>query len=199
MPALRYLQFQSNIARCREFVGLGQAISGMTVGTVDATDMYRAALVQCVAALDSYVHDVVLDYGVKIVKGSRSPGSASRVGLHISAVSELTCAPTPADLELRARAAINERLSQETFQKPDDVAAAFAMVGVTGLWAGAFGNAAGNTKLALSLVVRRRNGIVHRCDVDPAGAGALYPLSGLDALSAITTVDGVVSGIDSYV
>ncbi|QUR68155.1 hypothetical protein F6B93_14640 [Mycobacterium spongiae] len=103
------------------------------------------------------------------------------------------------DLELRARAAINERLSQETFQKPDDVAKAFAMVGVAGLWVGAFGNAANNTKTEVNLIVRRRNGIVHRCDVDPAGVGALYPLSHSDALDAIATIERVVTGIDSYV
>jgi hypothetical protein len=200
MPAVRYSQFTSNIVRCRELVGLGKAIYGITVGSVDATDMYRAALVQSVAALDSYVHDVVLDYGVDIIRGVRPPGSSrSRVGLHISAVYELTSAPNPTELELRARAAINDRLSLETFQKPDDIANAFAMVGVGMLWAGAFGAAAGTTKTALSLVVRRRNGIVHRCDVDTSGMGTLYPLSDVDALDAIATVESVVAALDSYV
>lgn len=199
MPATRYAQFQSNIRRCRELVGLGKAIAGMTVGTVDATDMYRAALVQCVAALDSYVHDVVLDYSVEILKGVRPPGSSSRVGLHISAVGSLTCAPNQVEFELRARSAVNERLSQETFQKPDDVAKAFAMVGVHALWARAFGNAAGSEKTALSLIVNRRNGIVHRCDIDPTGMGYLYPISDADALDAINTIDRIIAVVDAHV
>ena len=201
MPALRYAQFKSNIARSRELVGLGQAIAGITVGTVDAADMYRAALVQCVAALDSYVHDVVLDYAVDIVKGLRAPGSASRVGLHISAVSSLTSAANPVELELRARAAINERLSQDTYQKPEDISKAFTMVGVLSLWVGAFGNAnaAGTVKRNLNLVVGRRNRIVHRCDLDPTGTGAVLPLSDADALDAMTTVEGAVTGIDAFV
>ncbi|CAM5681047.1 hypothetical protein MAUB1S_01460 [Mycolicibacterium aubagnense] len=199
MPATRFAQFESNIARSRELVGLGQAVAGITVGTVDAADMYRAALVQAVAALDSYVHDVVLDYSVEIVKGVRGPGSPTRVGLHVSAVGLLTCAANPVELELRAREAINERLSQETYQKPDDVAKAFAMVGIPGLWQGVFGNAAGAIKRNLNLVVGRRNRIVHRCDLDPAGTGLVLPLSDVDALDAISTVDTAVAGIDGYV
>ncbi|PQM52514.1 hypothetical protein C5U48_09435 [Mycolicibacter virginiensis] len=180
-------------------VGLGQAIAGITVGTVDAADMYRAALVQCVAALDSYVHDVVLDYAVEIVKGSRGPGSPTRVGLHISAVGSLTSAQGPVELELRARAAINERLSQETYQKPDDVSKAFAMVGIQTLWQGAFGHAAGTVKRGVSLVVGRRNRIVHRCDLDPAGTGTVLPISDVDAIDAIDTIAAAVAGIDSFV
>jgi hypothetical protein len=199
MPAVRYAQFQSNIARSRELVGLGKAIAGITVGTVDAADMYRAALVQSVAALDSYVHDVVLDYAVDIVKGVRGPGSATRVGLDVTAVGSLTTATSPVELELRARAAINERLSRETYQKPDDVAQAFAMVGVPGLWAAAFGNSAGAVKRNLNLVVGRRNRIVHRCDLDPAGTGTVLTLTDTDALDAITTVESAVAGIDATV
>lgn len=199
MPAARYAQFTSNIDRCRELVGLGQSMSALTGGSLDATDVYRAALVQSVAALDSYVHDVVLDYAVEIVLGKRSPGSASKVGLHISAVGELTCAPNATELELRARGAVNQRLSQETYQRPEDIAKAFTMVGVSALWSGSFGTSATSAKTALSLIVRRRNGIVHRCDVDQSGLGTLYPLADVDALNAIATVKTTVSAFDGYV
>ncbi len=154
---------------------------------------------QCVAALDSYVHDVVLDYAVDIVKGSRGPGSPTRVGLHVSAIGELTSAPTPVEFELRARAAINERLSQETYQKPDDISQAFAMVGVQKLWQGAFGNAAGTVKRGVSLVVGRRNRIVHRCDLDPTGTGTVLPISDVDAVDAIDTIEAAVAGIESFI
>ena len=199
MPALRFAQFESNIARCRELVGLGQTITALTGGSLDSTDVFRAALVQSVAALDSYVHDVVLDYAVDILLGTRSPGSSSRVGLHISAVGELTCAPNVTELKLRARGAVNERLSQETYQQPEDIAKAFTMVGVNALWVNSFGANAKTAKTALSLVVRRRNGIVHRCDVDQSGLGTLYPLSDTDALDSIETVRSTVAGFDAYV
>ncbi|WP_143861512.1 hypothetical protein [Nocardia amikacinitolerans] len=169
----------------------------MTDGVIDATDMYRAALVQSVAALDSYAHDVVLDMAFDILAGSRTPGSASRIGLHFGAVSELISAASPVEFELRARAAINSRLSTETFQKPDDIASAFAMVGVSKIWTAAFGSDAKVAMTDLSVVVRRRNQIVHRCDVDPAGVLGTLPLRASDALDAIATVDRVVRNFDA--
>lgn len=86
---------------------------------------------------------------------------------------------------MRAREAINERLSTETFQKSDDIGKAFAMVGVNKLWSSAFGSRAEDITTALRLVVARRNGIVHRCDID--------------ALGAIETVEHVAKGIDAYI
>ena len=192
----RYADFVKNIDRARELVGLGQSLTGLTVGTVDPTDMYRAALVQSVAALDSYAHDVVLDRAVDILLGRLAAGSATRLGLHFGAVRELLAAPTPTDLEMICRQKINERLSTETFQKPDDVAGAFAMVGVPAIWSSAFGTSAGTTKTSLSLVVQRRNRIVHRCDVDPSDPSSFLALTAEDAIQAIETVRSIVSGIN---
>jgi len=171
----------------------------MTYGRVDATDMYRAALVQAVAALDAYVHGVVLDYGVEILAGRRSPGRTNQVGLHFGAVSDILNSDTTIDLELRARLHVAERLSRETFQKLDDIAKAFSMVGVGKLWSVAFGNHANFITTALSLTVSRRNQIVHSCDVDPLNPLEVVPLTDEDALSAAGTVREVVNGIDLIV
>ncbi|NKY46057.1 hypothetical protein [Nocardia cerradoensis] len=197
MPTLRFDQFVSNSQRAKELIGLGEALSGLTVGRVDAADMYRAAIVQGVAALDSYVHDIVLDLAVRILLGTRPAGSATRVGLHFGAISELISAGNATELEMRSRLLINERLNTETFQKPDDIAKAFAMVGVNRIWSAAFGNAAESTKRALSVVVRRRNMIVHRCDVDPADLKLLLPLSSDDARSGIESIENVVNGFEA--
>ena len=200
MSSIRFSDFQKNIVRSRELIGLGEAIHGLTVGAVDASDMYRAALVQSVAALDSYVHDVVLDHAVAIVLGSRTPGSESKVGLHFGTVADILSATNASDRELRAREAINTRLSRETFQKPEDIAKALSMVGVAAIWSTAFGAAgAKSARTALSLVVRRRNVIVHRCDIDPTGLGTPYPLTKDDAVDAVTTVESTVTAIASCV
>lgn len=196
MPTGRFLQFEMNTLRAHEMVGLGESIESMTSGAVNATDMYRAALVQAVAAIDSYVHDVVLDFAFEILSGARVPGSASRVGLHFGSVSELISAPDPVSFELRARAAINSRLSTETFQKPDDIASAFAMVGISKVWTAAFSGGAKAMMTELSVVVRRRNRIVHRCDMDPSDASRTLGLSALDAREAIATIERAVAAFE---
>lgn len=197
MALKRFEQFGDNVSRAREMVGVGESIVGITSGAIDPSDMYRAALVQAVAALDSYVHDVVLDYSFEILSGVRSPGSVSRVGLHFGAIRELVEAEDDVEFELRARAAINARLSTETFQKPDDIAAAFAMVGVRKIWSTAFGADAEGRKTDLRAVVHRRNLIVHRCDLDPADISGPLALSADDTVVAIETVSSIVSGLDS--
>ena len=60
-------------------------------------------------------------------------------------------------------------------------------------------NAAGAVKRNLNLVVRRRNRIVHRCDLDPTGTGTVLPASDADAVDAINTLEGAVTGIDAFV
>src|ERR1039458_4818259 len=132
MATARAAQFQHDATRARDLIGLGQAIGSMTYGRVDGSDLFRSALVQAVAALDAYVHGITLDRAVDILLG-RSPGGAprgSKVGLNFNAVQVLLATATPADTELAARTYIAQRLSMETFQRPDDIANALAMVGV---------------------------------------------------------------------
>src|SRR5260370_29481738 len=101
MPTVRFSGFQGDIARARDLVGLGQALGNMTNGLVDASDLYRAALVQSVAAWDRYMHGVVLDRAVEIMLGRlTSSGAPSKIGLPISAVAELMNAPDAATPQL---------------------------------------------------------------------------------------------------
>jgi hypothetical protein len=197
MPTRRLGQFRQNIGRATDLVALGQALGTLTVGRVDASDLYRAALVQAVAALDEYVHGVVLDRAVDILLGRR-PGNAagSKVGLHFHAVQELLTAGAPAQVELSARTHIAQRLALETFQRPDSIASAFAMVGLPRLWSTAFPADPGGTKKALGLIVDRRNRIVHSCDADALAPGTVLALSSTDAADSIATVDRIVSAID---
>lgn len=152
---------------------------------------------QAVAALDAYVHDVVLDMAVDILMGTRPPGSSTKLGLNLGAMTQLLSAPTSLELQMRSKVLVNERLSAETFQKPDDIAKAFAMVGAGAIWSTAFGQGAEAAKTALSVVVRRRNQIVHRCDMDPTGVTPYLALSDADALSAIDTVESTVVSLDA--
>lgn len=199
MPAKRLTQFVDDIGRARDLVGLGQSLGGLTHRRVDGSDLFRAALVQSVAAVDAYVHGVVLDRAVAMLTGQLPiSGSETRVGLHFTAVQAIVSAQAPVDLELAARTHIAERLSRETFQRPNDIARAMAMVGVTKIWSTAFAPDSNPATTALGVAVDRRNRIVHSCDIDPLNPGAVTPLSDADALTAINTAEHVVHGIDPY-
>lgn len=199
MPSIRKAHFDADIQRARDLVGLGQSLGAMTHGRVDASDLYRAALTQAVAALDSYIHGVVLDRAVDILMARVPPaGGRTKVGLHFSAVQQIVSAATPAEMELAARTHVAGRLSLETFQRPDAIASALAMVGVAKVWTAAFPALAGAAKISLGLVVERRNRIVHQCDADPLTPGSATPLSAQDALDSISVVDATVAAIEPH-
>jgi hypothetical protein len=86
MSTSRYLLFLTELNRAKDLVGLGQSLGAMTHGRVDSSDLFRAALVQAVSALDSYVHGVVLDKAVDIMLGI-APHSAGnvKIGQHTPA------------------------------------------------------------------------------------------------------------------
>lgn len=197
MPVDRLAQFKDNTVRARDLVGLGQSIGGLTHGRVDSSDLFRAALVQTVAALDAYIHGVVLDRAVDMLVGHlQVSGVSTKVGLTFVAVQSILTAGSPVQVELTARSFVAQRLALETFQRSDDIAQGLAMVGVRKIWVTAFGNGANATKTALGVIVARRNRIVHSCDVDPLNPATATPLTDADALDAIDTIEQIVAQID---
>jgi hypothetical protein len=170
----------------------------MTNGLVNSQDLYRAALVQAVAALDTYIHGTVHDRTVDIILGRHTVTSPSaKIGLDFYAIRDILSATSAADTEIATRTYVAQRLARETFQKPDDIAAAMAMVGVGKIWTTAFSTLAEQKKKALNLVVSRRNQIVHACDFDYVTPGAVTPMTHTDALDAIAIVEDIVSSFDA--
>jgi hypothetical protein len=198
MPTARLAEFHANATRARDLVGLGQSIGQLTYGRVDASDLYRAALVQVVAALDTYIHAIVEDRAVAIVVGrSMAPAPGPKFGLTPSAVADILSGGSPGLVELTARKHIAQRLALETFQRPDDIAAALASVGINKIWSVAFPDPQA-AKIRLGLIVTRRNLIAHQCDVDPLIPGSVILLTDGDAVDAITTVVATVTTIDQF-
>lgn len=197
MATRRLGQFSQDITRARDLVALGQGVAGITFGRVDNSDLYRFALAQAVGAMDSYVHGVVLDRAVDLLMGRLEIQPAeSKIGLHFGAIQSVITATSPAAQELAARSHIAQRLSRETFQRPDSIGAAFAMVGVPSVWKAAFPTEAKKRMEAVGLVVARRNRIVHECDNDLISPGSVTKLSMEDAQSAISTIEQTFIQID---
>ncbi|MFE0371508.1 hypothetical protein [Streptomyces tendae] len=170
----------------------------MTNGLIGGEDHFRSALVHAVAALDSYVHGVVLDRAVDILMGRLKVAASSKVGLSFATIGQIMSAGPQGSvaIELAARTYVAERLGLETYQRPDDIASALAMVGITKIWSKSFPSDAHSQKTALGVVVSRRNRIVHQCDLDPLPGGTTTPMASTDALEAITTIEHIVTMLD---
>ncbi|UUE20442.1 hypothetical protein [Microbacterium sp. J1-1] len=189
-----------DLDRARDLVGLGQAMSTLTVGRVSADDVYRAALVQAVSALDHYFHGVVIDRAVGMICGriSTTGSESMKVGLSFESVREIVHALTPVDQEIAARKHAASRLARETLQSPDSIASALSFVGVPGIWPLAFNKSAGAWKATLGTIVTRRNRIVHQSDGDPLNPGVPTPITPTDALDAIGSVRTVIATFDPH-
>src|SRR5262249_28313631 len=94
-----------------------------------------------------------------------------------------------------ARSIFAERLARETYQRPDDVAAALAMVGIKSIWSTAFRDAQ-QAKIAIGVIINRRNKIVHQCDYDPVIPGSVVSLTAQDVLDALCVVSDTAHTID---
>ena len=198
MATGRMIQFQTNVQRAYDLVGLGQSLGSMMHGSVNHTDMYRAGLVQAVAALDAYVHGVVLDRSVDIILGRVSVVTPnSRVGLNLAAIQSIMGAHTESEKEGLARGHVAQRISLETYQRPDDIASAIANVGIGRIWKTAFPRQTEQVKLSLSLIIDRRNKIVHQCDASPLSPSNVVSLTPEDTLDSIKTIERIVKRIES--
>ncbi|RST01140.1 hypothetical protein [Streptomyces sp. WAC05950] len=163
-------------------------------------DHFRSALVHAVAALDSYVHGVVLDRAIDILMGRLNVAASSKVGLSFAAVGKIMNAGPAgsAAVEMAARTYVAERLGLETYQRPDDIGMALSMVGVPKVWSRAFPVDAHSRKTALGVIVSRRNRIVHQCDLDPLSVNGATPIMPADSLDAISTIEEIVTVLDGH-
>ncbi|MFZ4841116.1 HEPN domain-containing protein [Mycetocola saprophilus] len=194
---IRLIQFEFDISRARELVGLGHSYTLMTKGAIDASDIYRASLVQTIAALDHYVHGVILDLAVDVLLGRREPsGKGTRIGIPFDAVQQIVSAKDVAAKEQLARTHVAQRLSIETFQKSSSISTGLGLVGVNRLWSTAFPPGSSSLVKHLDLIVERRNKIVHQGDSDPLRFGEPTPIELSDALDAVTVVEKIVRRID---
>lgn len=200
MASQRLGAFEREVQRARDLVGIGQSISSITNERISGEDHFRSALVHAVAAVDSYVHGVVLDRAVDILVGRLQVGASSKIGLSFAAIGKIiSSVPSGGvEVEMTARTYVAERLGLETYQRPDDIAAALSMVGVSKIWSSAFPVDAHTRKTALGVVVSRRNRIVHQCDLDPLSGGDATPMTAGDALDAISVIEGIIKAVDPH-
>lgn len=200
MTSRRLSEFEREVHRARDLVGIGQSISSITNSLISGEDHFRSALVHAVAAVDSYVHGIVLDRAVDILMGRLKVAASSKIGLSFSAIGEIMSSGPrgSVEVEMAARTYVAERLGLETYQRPDDIATALSMVGIPRIWSTAFSSDANSRKTALGVVVSRRNRIVHQCDLDPLSGSSATPITAHDALDSISVIEDIIKTVDPY-
>ncbi|MBD3882186.1 hypothetical protein IFO70_10485 [Phormidium tenue FACHB-886] len=187
--------FRENIARARNLGGLYSALTSLTTGAIDASDILRAQIVLSVSALDCFVHELTLLGMLEVFSGKR-PATPSFLKFRISmdfvlATGGSSTASSSFELEIR------ERHSFLSFQQPEKVAEAIRLFSDVVLWqqvSSKLSISETSVKNQLKLIVDRRNKIAHEADIDPT-YGVRWPISEIDVISALDFIEKLCESI----
>lgn len=174
MPFTPYDAARETVSRAR---GVLAASDSPNMPTAVSADLRRLSVVMAVAALDTYMHRLVVAraYEHEALPGGLAALSVTFEQLLAEADDAVQARRDDRDSRPRVRVkrVLRDRLQRETFQSADDVSRALGMAGKSGQWdaiaAAMSGSARGDSKALRALLnefVRRRNGIVHEGDYE---------------------------------
>jgi hypothetical protein len=118
-------------------------------------------------------------------------------------------ASTPADRAAAFELEVRTRLSRLTYQAPDDIADGIRMVSACSLWneialrlgasPATVATATADLRKKLSVIVDRRNKIVHEGDLQPTVPRMPWPINRTDLTDVAAFLGSIVSAIDAMV
>lgn len=192
------------------FEGLYAYMNNNTVAALQPDELLRAEWAMRVSALDLFVHEVVAQNLLKIFQGVRPvcPGYSklqisSDTLMRIHGSGQGPASDTAFDLEVRTQ------LGRVTYQFPDDIADGIRLVSPVKLWNEVAINLGANVvsatvatatlKQKLSIIVNRRNKIVHEGDLQPTIPRTPWPISRSDVDDVKATIQSIVVAIDAVI
>jgi hypothetical protein len=196
--------------RCELFAALHAYLTSHVTAALQPDELLRAEWASRVSALDLYIHELVAQNMLRIFDGHRSacPGFA-KLQVSSDALMRIQAAASPAHRSTAFDLEVRTQLSRRTFQYPDDIAEAVRLISPCKLWNEVALKLGATTatltvpteslKKRLSLIVDRRNKIVHEGDLQPTVPRTPWPISKADVSDVAKFINEIVSAIDSIV
>lgn len=173
--------FIANIERAEAIGQVHAALSEQVTSVIDLSDLLRFEISQSVGAIDCLIHDAVLIGMLEVIQGVRSPTDQFlKFNLSMNTMMKFKEGD---DISLIERE-IRERHGHLSFQMPDKIAEAFRLISSVDLWTeleSRLKRPKKQLKQELSLIVDRRNKIVHEGDLSPVFPRKPWPISANDA------------------
>jgi RiboL-PSP-HEPN len=164
--------------------------------TLDTSDILRSCVVAAVSAFDTLIHNISRIGMVEVYTNSRTPTNAFK-NFKVS----IGCLPVSASEisnHIWFENEVRRQHSWQSFQQPEKVAEAIKMFCDQDLWKemGLLLNKKPESiRKNLSLIVDRRNKIVHEADSDPTSPGARWPIDESLVQDAIDTLESIGTAI----
>ena len=157
-------RFESSISQVDELLAIHHYLQSVQVTQV-TDNILRAALTMMVAAIDTSVHELIVNAVVFEIREDKSIFSVDKMKISISTLKE-------PGFESRIRlieSELRRQYAKESFQSSRKIESALATIGITKIWkklSTILDQPPENIKIKLDLLVRRRNQIVHEGDLD---------------------------------
>ncbi len=196
--------------RCDLFTALHGFVAANVTSALQPEELLRAEWASRVSALDLYVHELVAQNLLKIFEGNRPscPGFG-RFQISNDALMRIQSTSVPAERSTAFDLEVRTRLSRISYQYPDDIADGVRLVSSCELWnevalkMGASPSTIkavkDSAKTRLSLIVARRNKIVHEGDLQPTVPRTPWPITAGDVADVANFIHAIVTAIDAIV
>lgn len=157
-------RFESSISQVDELLAIHRYLQSAPVTQV-TDNILRAALTMMVSAIDTSVHELIINAIIFEIREDQSIFSIDKIKIPISTLKV-------SDSEIRLKLIESElrlQYTKESFQSSKKIESALATIGIKKVWtklSDILDKPPESIKKTLDLLVRRRNQIVHEGDLD---------------------------------
>lgn len=199
-------ELRNNLEYARDLVRGGQFLERLQVGAFDVADLYRAAWVQAVSALDHWIHRELYERALGFVLNVEEQRPARFLKLEVPMHLFEDVHHHAGDVGEAFGAYLRGKFGHLSFQTPDKIKQALAHVSDENLWPNVARTLAGSgddvaTQEAvvncLKDIVRRRNKIAHEADRDPVDGTARLAILHQEASLTIDRIEQIAIAIDA--
>jgi hypothetical protein len=194
--------------RCDQLSQLHSYLTSQATTILPLDDLLRSEWAMRVSALDLFVHELTAQKMLAIFRNVHPITPAfTRFQLTYEAMNRIRFAPSPDEAASAFDLEVRTQFSRKTFQDPEEIAHAIRHCSEIELWneiALCLGASASekiekakSLKRELSLIVQRRNKIVHEGDLQPQIPRVPWPITKSDLAFVASSVDNVVRSINT--
>ncbi|MFI7678913.1 DUF4268 domain-containing protein [Actinophytocola sp. NPDC049390] len=190
-----YHELCSNLDYARDLVSGGKHLQRLQVNAFDVADLYRAAWVQAVSALDHWVHRELYDraLGFALNVGEKRPPQFFNLRIPMQMFEDVHYHRSRTLQEAFAEH-LRDHFGYQSFQAPEKIKQALAHVTAEPLWPNVE-KQLDSAVVRLKDIVNRRNRIAHEADRDPDDGTRRLPISADDVTLAIDHVQQTATAI----
>jgi hypothetical protein len=199
-------ELRSNLEYARELVHGGQFLENLKVGAFDVADLYRAAWVQAVSALDHWVHRELYERALGFALNIEEERPARFLKLEVPMQLFENVHHHDGDFRESFDEYLRTRFGYLSFQAPDKIKQALGHVTDKQLWPGVaavLANKGDDEALStqasvvacLGEIVQRRHKIAHEADRDPEDGKVRLAISHHDANRTIDRIERIANAV----